>query len=319
MRWGVERPERAQRQSPLDSPRIAATAAPIPTTAAPIPTTHPPSSPAAIPAPLRHSYLSVIPAPPSVIPAQAGTTHLPPHFAPPAPQFIPPPFQGGGEVGGGTPRTSTTPVPLDSPRIAATSARSPPLIRHSRRRRHSCAGRNPPMRRRFGLSVAFGGAPTRVGRAVGMLERVERWEAADSCLRRNDGKGAGTTEEGAGVAVRTGWATRLHAWGGGSRRPTPHLTSPLEGGRDELGRRGRKGRRAARGEGELGWKGRKRRRAARPPPARGRDELGGGEGEKKAGSGHTAAATTLAARASAAAVGVMLSVSAARKISQVVA
>ena len=39
-------------------------------------------------------------------------------------------------------------------------------------------------------------------------------------------------------------------WWGGSWRPTPHLTSPLEGGRDELGK-------GVGGEGEVGkWGGR---------------------------------------------------------------
>ena len=46
-----------------------------------------------------------------------------------------------------------------------------------------------------------------------------------SCLRRNDG--GGRRNEGGGVA-RT-------ICGVGSVRRTPHLTSPLEGGRDELG------------------------------------------------------------------------------------
>ena len=44
-------------------------------------------------------------------------------------------------------------------------------------------------------------------------------------------RGAGATEGGSAWAIeacRTG--------GGGSRRSTPHLTSPLEGGRDELGK-----------------------------------------------------------------------------------
>ena len=45
-----------------------------------------------------------------------------------------------------------------------------------------------------------------------------------SCLRRNDGGGAAWA-----IGVRRDWC-------GGSRRSTPHLTSPLEGGRDELGR-----------------------------------------------------------------------------------
>ena len=32
------------------------------------------------------------------------------------------------------------------------------------------------------------------------------------------------------------WAIGAHRAGGGSVHPTPHLTSPLEGGRDELGK-----------------------------------------------------------------------------------
>ena len=62
-----------------------------------------------------------------------------------------------------------------------------------------------------------------------------------SCLRRNDGGGAGMAES-------VGAAERRHGRSGGARlarrrdrcagswRPTPHLTSPLEGGRDELGK-----------------------------------------------------------------------------------
>ena len=48
-----------------------------------------------------------------------------------------------------------------------------------------------------------------------------------SCLRRNDGMGR-RNDGGA-------WAIEVcRAGGGGSRRSTPHLTSPLEGGRDEF-------------------------------------------------------------------------------------
>ena len=53
-----------------------------------------------------------------------------------------------------------------------------------------------------------------------------------SCLRRNDGKGRG--DEGERLARVIG---ACRAGGGGSLRPTPYLTSPLEGGRDELGKR----------------------------------------------------------------------------------
>ena len=49
-----------------------------------------PAPPPSFPRPLRHSCA------PPVIPAQAGT-HLAPTLLPsPLPQFIPPPFQGGG-------------------------------------------------------------------------------------------------------------------------------------------------------------------------------------------------------------------------------
>jgi len=51
-----------------------------------------------------------------IIPAQAGTD---PHL--PFPQFIPPPFQGGGEVGGSRARapTALAYTPLASPIIPA--------------------------------------------------------------------------------------------------------------------------------------------------------------------------------------------------------
>ena len=51
-----------------------------------------------------------------------------------------------------------------------------------------------------------------------------------SCLRRNDGWGAGMVEGkwGDDRVRRDGWR-----W---LRLLTPHLASPLEGGRDELGR-----------------------------------------------------------------------------------
>ena len=47
------------------------------------------------------------------------------------------------------------------------------------------------MWRRFGLSAAFGGAATRVGRAVRPTRRELRFAGRpDSCLRRNDEGGA---------------------------------------------------------------------------------------------------------------------------------
>ena len=92
-----------------------------------------------IPALSRHSspssFLSLaIPLPPSflrapfVIPAQAGTRAHRGHPAEPTPnslpQFIPPPFQGGGEVGGGTPQASTAVAPRPG---SLTSRPSPPF------------------------------------------------------------------------------------------------------------------------------------------------------------------------------------------------
>ena len=73
VRWGVGVPSRPHWSCAPRSPT-------------PRPVRHT-RAPSVIPAPP-----SVIPAPPSVIPAQAGT----PRQQPPLPQFIPPPFQGGG-------------------------------------------------------------------------------------------------------------------------------------------------------------------------------------------------------------------------------
>ncbi len=63
----------------------------------------------------------------------------------------------------------------------------------------------------------------------------ECWGAVGSCLRRNDGRGRG--DDGGVDALWRGGGGGL-AGGGGSRPRTPHLTSPLEGGRDELGKGG---------------------------------------------------------------------------------
>ena len=77
------------------------------------------------------------------------------------------------------------------------------------------------------------------------------WVERGSCPRRNDGRGRRNDGEGAqewrrregddgGAGV--GEVRGVGDWGvelvRGSWRPTPHLTSPLKGGRDELGRRG---------------------------------------------------------------------------------
>ena len=96
--------------------------------AAASPTPHPPP-----PRPRRHSWPpTVIPAPFSVIPAQAGThAHPNPH---------PSPLLEGRLGGGGTPRVSASPLlhPDRLPRPPHTPNR------HScAPNRHSCAGRNP--------------------------------------------------------------------------------------------------------------------------------------------------------------------------------
>ena len=69
------------------------------------------------------------------------------------------------------------------------------------------------------------------GCAGSCLRRNDGDGGAGSCLRRNDGWGsAGMTEGVIGVSER--------AAGGCSVPLTPHLASPLKGGRDELGKRG---------------------------------------------------------------------------------
>ena len=73
-----------------------------------------------------------------------------------------------------------------------------------------------------------------------------------SCLRRNDDRGAGMTGWGVGMTVGVrgdGWSVSVGMVEGSGgmigegrerwlwlRPLTPHLTSPLEGGRDELGK-----------------------------------------------------------------------------------
>ena len=57
---------------------------------------------------------------------------------------------------------------------------------------------------------------------------------AGSCLRRNDGReGRGVTEGAVAWTIEV-WTVMVDARG----LPPPHLTSPLEGGRDEFGKRG---------------------------------------------------------------------------------
>ena len=94
------------------------------TSRSPRPENHPrhPPSPVIPAPPSRHSAppLPSFLRPLSVIPAQAGTPNAPnPRLTSPLPQFIPPPWKGGGEVGGGTPRA--THIPPHFPHFPAPS------------------------------------------------------------------------------------------------------------------------------------------------------------------------------------------------------
>ena len=71
-------------------------------------------------------------------------------------------------------------------------------------------------------------------------------ELVGSCLRRNDGWGRRNDGKGGPGMMEWGWRGRLgreRAAGGCSVPLTPHLTSPLKGGRDELGKETGWGRR----------------------------------------------------------------------------
>ncbi len=119
--------------------------------------------------PNRHTPApSVTPAPSSVILAQAGTTRPPtyPQIHPthaslltppnthPFPNSSLPPYQGGGEVGGGQPQANAPSAPSPNPYATPPSHPPPPSSLHLLRRtrplrhscapltRHSCAGRN---------------------------------------------------------------------------------------------------------------------------------------------------------------------------------
>ena len=81
---------------------------------------------------------AVIPAPPSVIPAQAGTTHPTP--SPSSPIQSLPPFRGEVRWGVGShePTHHARPAPIPTPRL-----RRPRPLRQPAHFRHSCVGRNP--------------------------------------------------------------------------------------------------------------------------------------------------------------------------------
>ena len=74
------------------------------------------------------------------------------------------------------------------------------------------------------LTSPLEGGRDELGKGVGV-----GW--VGSCLRRNDGEGRG---DDGGLGVGDRGVARFG--GAGSWRSTPHLTSPLKGGRDELGK-----------------------------------------------------------------------------------
>ena len=162
---------------------------------------------------------------PSFLRRQEPTLHLqhplhpkrqlsePTHLNAPShsPKKIHPSPLPGGRLGGGCEATSQHHQSRHAPIAHATPPPHPRAsIRHTPApSRHSCAGRNPP-------TSTHQATPTR-----------KFIPPPSQGARRNDGS-VNTLYE-VGVADRTGT-------GGCSRRSTPHLTSPLKGGRDELGK-----------------------------------------------------------------------------------
>ena len=187
------------------------------------------------------------PPPPSVIPAQAGTQVV-------SSACTGPRYRDG------------PPMPLPHRRQRSESVRAAPAARVP-----ACAGMTEGavgmtggrwgatrggavmtgkgVRRAIGARTICGGgsrlltphltSPLREGGGMNWGRGGGGCACAGSCLRRNDGGGAGMARSGAGAmrggAVMTGREVR---WvigarticGGGSRLLTPHLTSPLEGG-----------------------------------------------------------------------------------------
>ena len=140
--------------------------------------------------------------PPSFLRRQEPTRHPPTPSSPPLfPNSSLPPSRG--EVRWGVGGIERLPTALQH---------SNRFFRHScAPHRHSCAGRNP------GVPSAIP-APS-IHSSCAPLHH-------HSCLRRNDGGARVWREE--SRRCERGLVR-------GSRRSTPHLTSPLEGGRDELG------------------------------------------------------------------------------------
>ena len=193
-------------------------------------------------------------------PPSARRTHASPrpaqsHRAHTSPQFIPPPFQEspakwqiwglhadvdqiepdqrirrnwafrrrplpGGRLGGECEAASRAPSPARSVAPPPTPLRPlPSFLRPfpSFLRRQEPARARPlrhpaVLKRRFGNPSGCSRRTSNTGNRLG------------SCLRRNDGTGNGVGDRGAHEQWRQ-FGT-----------PTPHLTSPLKGGRDELGR-----------------------------------------------------------------------------------
>ncbi len=219
-----------------DHPRhpLSVTPAPVPSHPRPLRHTRAPS---------RHTRaLSVIPAPFPVIPAQAGTTPNPP------PSPIHPSPLPGGRLGGGcgapsqhhrspTPR-SPTPSPLRHTR-ALSVIPAPPL-------RHSCAGRNhPPQTHPLPQFIPppFQGEARRGVRRTeptpplvhAPITRAPPFRHACAPLRHSC---AGRNPPRAVAPRSPPMVGSASGAGSGSQRPTPHLSSPLEGERDELGKGG---------------------------------------------------------------------------------
>ena len=145
----------------------------------------------------------------------------------------PPPLAAHAPIAHLTPLSAIPPRPLRRTRAALRHSRAPSVV-------PAQAGttRSPPLRprpaRRRRSNIAWA-ARRNVAARSGAGGRLA------SCLRRNDGGGARMTERGAEMTER-GVVRAIGAqrdWCAGSRRSTPHLTSPLEGGRDELGKWGR--------------------------------------------------------------------------------
>ena len=153
-------------------------------------------------------------------PAQAGTARAHPPPLPHFPNSSLPPFRGEARWGVGS--TERAQKQLRAPSPTPPVAPPPPVI--PALFRHSCAGRNRAQWNSASWLQTFGGAEA-AWRAVGAHTSAS--DRPHSCLRRNDGRSRNNGEGGA-----------RHDQCARSVPPTPHLTSPLKGGRDELGKGG---------------------------------------------------------------------------------